>query len=285
MATPPQVSDDPEVQQDYLAQLALAGALSAGLAQLFPSFDPRLLRQSFTEVRRGASALILEMSTAAISLSADHYEAMREEAHVSQPFRVPVIDPPSLAAVESELNKATAALLDGASTDFDALRRAIETQIESTAQKMIADAASDEQMAALQADPKALGWARVTRPGACAFCLMLATRGPVYGSKVSANFRAHVAVNGKGGTCHCTVEPLWRGVYEPPAHIREAQALWKSSTEGRSGKDALRAFRRALEGGSLRERPVPTPAIPAVSQADQFASLMGSIDALMQTSR
>lgn len=284
MATqpPPQVSDDPEVQQDYLAQLALSAALVAGMAQVWPSFDPKRPRLTFPDVRRGASALIAELSSAAVWLGADHYEAMREQANVAQPFRVPIIDLPTQADIEHELDRVAAQILDGQSTDFETLLREIEAQIESSAQKMIADAASDEQMAAVEADPQAIGWARVTRPGACAFCLMLATRGPVYGSKKTANFRAHVAVDGKGGTCHCTVEPLWRGVYEPPAHIRDATALWKKVAKTTRPPDTtLNAFRRALNGGNLRERPVPIPAVPAVAQNDQFTALMGQINALM----
>jgi hypothetical protein len=274
---PPRVSDNPQVQQDYMAQLALSAAVVAGLAHVWPSFDPKRPRLTFPDVRRPAAALIVELSSAAASLAADHFETLRDEAHVAQPFRVPIIDLPSQDDIEHELDRVTADILDGSSSDFEALRQAIEAQIESSAQKMIADAASNEQMAAVEADPQAIGWARVTRPGACAFCLMLATRGPVYGSKTSASFRPHVAVNGKGGTCHCTVEPLWRGTYEPAAHVREAQAIWKSSTKGRSGKDALRAFRRAIEGGNLRERPVPIPAAPAVPQRDQFNALIAAL--------
>jgi hypothetical protein len=232
-------------------------------------------------VRRGTAALVAELSSAAASLAADHFEAMRDQAQVVQPFRVPIIDLPAQPAIENELDRVAAEILDGMSDDIEALQRAIEAQIEGSAQKMIADAASDELLAAVESDPQAIGWARVTRPGACAFCLMLATRGPVYRKEGTANFRAHAPINGRGGTCHCTAEPLWRGKYEPPAHVREAQALWKTSTKGRSGKDAIRAFRRALEGGNLRERPIPIPAAPAVSQRDQFNALMGQIDALM----
>ena len=279
MATPPpQASDQPEVQQHYLTQLALTGALSAALMNLWPSFDPKRPRATFEPLRRGAAALVSEMAPAAIEMAAEHFEAMREDAHIVQPFRVPVIEAPTPADVEAYLDKAVADLLDGGTTEFGALRAAIEREIDSAAQKMLADAASDELLAAVEADPQAIGWARVTREGACAFCLMLTTRGPVYRSKVTANFRAHVAVNGRGGTCHCTVEPLWRGVYEPPAHIREAQVIWKKSTKGRSGKDALRAFRRELEGGTLRERPVPKP-VPQPSQRAQFDALIGALAA------
>lgn len=275
---PPQASDQPEVQQHYLTQLALTAALSAALVNLWPSFDPKRPRATFDPIRRGAAALVSELAPAAISQAADHFEAMRDEAHIVQPFRTPIIEPPSMAEVEAYLDQAAAELLDGTTSDFAALQAAIEREIDGAAQKMLADAASDELLAAVESDPQAVGWARVTREGACAFCLMLATRGPVYTSKATANFRAHVPVNGRGGTCHCTVEPLWRGAYEPPAHIREAQALWKSSTKGRSGKDALRAFRRALKGGNLRERPVPKLA-PQPSQRDQFDALIGALAA------
>ena len=143
MATPPQASDTPEVQQHYLTQLAIAGALSAALANLWPSFDPKRPRATFDPVRRGAAALVSTMAPAAIEMAAEHFEAMREDAHIAQPFRVPIIEAPSVAEIEAYLDKAAADLLDGASTDFEALRASIEREIDSAAQKMIADAASD----------------------------------------------------------------------------------------------------------------------------------------------
>jgi hypothetical protein len=53
----------------------------------------------------------------------------------------------------------------------------------------------------VKADPKAIGWARVTSGKACEFCSMLADRGAVYGDD-TAHFDAHDG-------CSCTAEPAY----------------------------------------------------------------------------
>jgi len=50
-------------------------------------------------------------------------------------------------------------------------------------------------------DPRSAGWKRVTRPGACAFCQMLAGRGGVY-KEETAHFASH-------DDCNCAAVPSW----------------------------------------------------------------------------
>src|SRR5690625_421404 len=50
-------------------------------------------------------------------------------------------------------------------------------------------------------DPQAAGWQRVTSPGACDFCRMLAGRGGVF-KRATATFAAH-------GNCNCSAAPSW----------------------------------------------------------------------------
>lgn len=89
----------------------------------------------------------------------------------------------------------------------------------------------------LTADPQAHGWARVTSGSPCAFCDMLASRGPVYG-EASADFEAHDG-------CSCTAEPVYNHDAAWPPGAREARAVWDESTRGLTGAEALAAFRRA----------------------------------------
>lgn len=93
----------------------------------------------------------------------------------------------------------------------------------------------------LQDDPQALGWIRVTDGDPCAFCAMLASRGPVYGTEASAKFEAHDA-------CACTAEPVYSRDALWPGRAREFQQLWNDNIRNRySGKDAINAFRRLYE--------------------------------------
>jgi hypothetical protein len=54
----------------------------------------------------------------------------------------------------------------------------------------------------VKADPRAVGYERVTSGSACDFCSMLADRGAVYG-EASADFEAHDG-------CACGAEPVYR---------------------------------------------------------------------------
>lgn len=87
-------------------------------------------------------------------------------------------------------------------------------------------------------------YARVPRGKTCAFCLLLASRGPVYGSKRSAGegkkFHAH---------CDCVIVPVWTHADLP--HGYDPDELYKTYQQGRdiadsgSTKDVLAGIRTA----------------------------------------
>jgi hypothetical protein len=99
----------------------------------------------------------------------------------------------------------------------------------------------------LDDDPVALGWIRVTDGDPCAFCAILASRGPVYRSRESAGFLAH-------DHCACTPEPVYSRDTLWPGRAKEFRGLWRTSTEGLSGKDARNAFRREYEARQREAR-------------------------------
>ncbi len=86
-------------------------------------------------------------------------------------------------------------------------------------------------------DSRALGWARVAGPEACAFCAMLASRGPVY--------KKETVLYTKGGRkyhdhCACGAEPVYEGAEWPP-HSKEYQDLWYEN------HGSFKDFRAAIE--------------------------------------
>ncbi len=90
----------------------------------------------------------------------------------------------------------------------------------------------------LEADSAARGWARVTSSKCCAFCAMLASRGPVYTTRQTGAFRAH-------DSCACTVEPVYRPDAEWPTGSRRYADLWK---QAQAAPDATAIeFRRLIE--------------------------------------
>lgn len=257
MATPPRVSDNPEVAEHYATQVALTAALFAALRKLWPMLSPSELRATFPNYLQAVSALVARFQQASISMSADHYEALRDASGVPGRFTPPVIDLWQQQQIEAYIAKASEDLLNGLMVDevyLADITAEIQAEVDAASQLLVMNAGRNELIAAIEADREAKGWARVTKPGACAFCLMLATRGAVYKSEKTANFRAHVPKNGRGGFCQCTVQPLFGTHFEAAAHVREAKALWQLSTEGVPTEDKLNEFRRALEGRSDGKR-------------------------------
>lgn len=129
---------------------------------------------------------------------------------------------------------------------------------------------------AVQSDPspRRARWARVaTGRETCGFCMMLISRGPVYLSARSAGLnasdtRAKQLIDRGSETaidalmtrwhegCDCKVVPVfdqnnWVG---RDAYLR-AEALWRKTTKGTTNnRDAMNAFRRAVESGDLDVR-------------------------------
>lgn len=92
----------------------------------------------------------------------------------------------------------------------------------------------------LRTDPQAHGWARATSGDPCAFCAMLASRGPAY-SEESAGFEAHDG-------CSCTAEPVYDPAGDWPAGTRRYQDLWREAKA--ADGDTTAAFRQLVEGAN-----------------------------------
>lgn len=76
----------------------------------------------------------------------------------------------------------------------------------------------------------------------CAFCRLLISRGPVYLSEASGAFQSHPQ-------CTCVAVPVWDEDDWPGRdQYLEAERLYVESTVGKSGKEAIKAFRAAVEG-------------------------------------
>ena len=91
------------------------------------------------------------------------------------------------------------------------------------------------------AHPASVGWRRVTDTNPCAFCAMLATRGPAFTSPTNAGegrrFHAH---------CGCTVEEVF-GTWEPDEREQRMIDLYQQSAGG-STKDVLASMRANGQG-------------------------------------
>jgi hypothetical protein len=125
-------------------------------------------------------------------------------------------------------------------SDTDAARRALNAVAGAAARHVLAGG-RDTLTQAVAADSRALGWARATSGGPCAFCAMLASRGPDFGSEASAGFQAH-------DSCACQPEPVYRSDAAWPSGAQQFRQVWDESTRDAGDLDPAVAFRRAYEG-------------------------------------
>lgn len=114
------------------------------------------------------------------------------------------------------------------------------------------------------------GWARVaTGRETCAFCMMLVSRGPVYMSAESAGLdlddtsaqqlfergdqeALDALMTRWHAGCDCKVVPVFNKKNWPGMDAQKrALGIWRKTTRGYSGKDAMNAFRRAIERGDV----------------------------------
>lgn len=114
-------------------------------------------------------------------------------------------------------------------------------QLSGAASKMVVDAGRDTIQQAVRDDEDAIGWARVTDAKPCAFCAMLASRGPAYKSRKTASFQAH-------NHCACVAVPVFSEDEVWLQHGQDLAAQWQKATAGKTGKDAMIAWRRHWEG-------------------------------------
>lgn len=112
-------------------------------------------------------------------------------------------------------------------------------------------AGREAMIRSVELDRRALAWARVlTGRDNCAFCAMLASRGAVYTSERAALYRRDGRRYHDG--CDCLVVPIFdRRDWPGREQAEDLYRFWLRSTRGKSGKDAINAFRRAL----AEERP------------------------------
>lgn len=214
------------------AQAGLVAVMGRDLTAAWATLDVNDLRQSLPDFQLMVAAIVRRYSLAAGTLASRFYTTQRGAAGITAPFTPRPAPPPPPGQVAQTVDWATQSLWS-ATPDV----KAAETNLVTSTERLVLDIGRQTITENVGRDRRARGWARVTEPGACAFCLMLATRGAVY-KEQTADFRTHT-------NCRCHAEPVF-GVYEPPARVRAAQALYKQSTAGLSGAGRLAAFRRAV---------------------------------------
>jgi len=154
---------------------------------------------------------------ASATLAAGYYEAFRATegaGGVATPRLAPVVADGELVAALYATTRLTArerAMLDG--PQAGGVKEALFTRTAGAVTRLVFRGGRDTIVGSVVADKQALGWFRVTDGDPCAFCALLAGRGPVFKTEQSASFEAH-------DHCGCTAMPLWPGTKLPAATQR-----------------------------------------------------------------
>jgi hypothetical protein len=186
-------------------------------------------------------SLISAYGDVAATVAAEFYEQMRTEANISGRFTPRLAPSPAAEAVQINARWAAGPLYRDA--PLEALAR-----LDHIVDRMSLQAGRDTIDANVRTDPASPRWARVpTGAETCAFCLTMASRGPVYGSKRSAggdHNHFHAA-------CDCTPTPIWPGDALPEGY--DPDALYQSylaarDKAGSGGTKSILSELRKLEG-------------------------------------
>lgn len=142
-------------------------------------------------------AAVETWAVASASVAADWYDELRDRNGIGGTFRAIVYPTEQLGA--TALAGWAVEPLRLVEPDVQAARYRAEGGL----QKRIANHANHTLTGSSAEDPAARGYARLTRPGACDFCRMVASRGGVY-TKATGTFACHE-------NCYCSAVPAWGG--------------------------------------------------------------------------
>jgi hypothetical protein len=225
-------------------QRALSARVLAQLLRLWPAVDPRR-PETFDLFSEAATLLVRDGHRQSSGLAARYYAGFRLAEGLADDAPARLAPAPSPERVSGLLRgSAVTGILRARAAGFSAVaeRDQAWVRLAGQASSLVLGGGRSTTLALVEADPQVKGWQRVTSGEACAFCAMLASRGPVYGDD---DFQAH-------DNCACGLEPALDGS-QPPGRSGEYRALWDESTAGLSGGDAFTAFRHALEAPALEE--------------------------------
>lgn len=255
-----------------LAQARIGAQIVAQMLRAWRLIDFNDIEATTTSWLSVALPLVTSLRAQSDSLSAAYLTRFRAAEVGSPASWAPALAPAAdIAALRKSLIVTGPARLQNgvrAAMPLDAAVRTAQVAVARSAKRLVLDGGRDRIEASIAADRTALGWARATSSGCCAFCAMLASRGGVYKTERSGGFRPHDG-------CGCTPEPIYRRGAALPAGSEGFQDLWYRSTRGLSSDDAQVAFRRAIEGRDAPEGWDPRrtstrarPPLPAAAGGD-----------------
>lgn len=222
-------SSSGQTAQEGLA--IVAGQDAGNLASLIDVSDIAGSSAAFTAA---VSQIVTKYGQASSTLAARQYAMSRQVAGLTSRFTVIPAKPAPLKQVNINVGWALQDLYGSSPKNV-----VFRDNIESIVERLVLNAGRQTITDNVKRDPKATGWVRLTEMNPCSFCATLATRGAVYKSEKTADFKAH-------NHCRCHADPVF-GPYELTAQVQAWKDLYRSSTAGiRGTKEKLNAFRAAF---------------------------------------
>lgn len=143
--------------------------------------------------------LVDEYGDAAAAAAAEWYDEVRAAESVPGRYRAMAMPSPYVDGVEGTVRRAAGSFFS------DAPAAALPILLGTTGKYVLA-AGRQTITTSTDRDPRASGWRRIARPGACDFCTFLAGRGAVY-KEHTVHFAAHGGAH--AGECNCAAVPDW----------------------------------------------------------------------------
>jgi hypothetical protein len=279
-AAPPEAAY--EAAMEHTAML-----LAPLVAEVFAGLSPDEVLDRLPALTHEVYLLVVRYGDISATQAIAYYRMARVSAGVTSP--PPVIPRPPAPPEEQVgrgLDYAARRLRVDGPTDEDVA--AVIAEATAIAERHVLNTGRATILGATMADREAKGWARGLEPGACSFCAMLALRGAVY--KRHSFDASNARFEGGGYAikvhdhCRCHPVPVF-GRYEPPADVREYEAIYKRVTKGLSGADARKAFRAALEDRDFipprekRSRAMASETAPVAASPERAALLISRLEA------
>lgn len=221
-----------------LAQARLGADTVVALDAVWPLLDVENL-DSFERWLAAATRILIAQKTASARLAANYLTTFKT---LEVGGRAPVV----LAETLNIEQATTSLLVTGPYSLKKAigrgvpLERAVDTasaRAAAAGMRLVLNGGRDTILDSVRADRQAQGWARVASGAPCAFCAMLASRGPVYDVD-TADFEAH-------DHCSCSAEPVYRSDSAWPAGSERFHDLWQQAKA--ADGDTTANFRQLVE--------------------------------------
>ena len=248
---------DPQTEAYRQASIALTSAAALYASQAISTVEVARLLPSLEEIVAAIFGPVSAASDRVVALARQDYYATRRAAGISGQVPPWVTRDLSRDALRASLFATAGQTLQGIDR-FDvapaaALKRA-RIQAAGVVTRQVMNAGRNSTIATAQRDDRALGSLYVTREDAdvCSWCLMLASRGPVFGSDSFTDADRLFVGRGTAKShdhCRCIVKAVFASGSPLLERSHELEKAWREVNweDGRiknHGKDALNAWRR-----------------------------------------